>query len=730
MSDPPPGRIDDNTAEIQEAKAEVGESIKNAMNNQEKLNTLAQEIIQEISRLESQASEVKGQVLVNRGNVPEEKKSEAKAVKKALVKVITAVEKQVIQPPVTSAKLFTSIQQHQIVDKITDSTAAFLYPLINKAVSQSITLDDLKESYQLLKESGMAVYNSTLFDAWVETLRKTAEDLGMDKKNAEEKFTLSRQEKEKLSRGAEQEQYDPFLQAWRQYYERYFDSKDKEIVEVIYHPEKFKTLIEKYKTEIRNSQGISDEEKLNELVSERIEREIVLVFGKIYTNLDRKLPDQFFHEIVQQDYWKGIQPTTNEFVFALEKMARYFEQHPEEAETIRLLRRFDLGKKAEEVEVEIEDEEGKKTKVKKTKYRLQPLTSPLPVSVDQYIRYIGVVLNHYLNSREYTHNVRAMFLRPAGKEGYYADLRHYSDKMTTTDLQEMLLLPDSDIFLEALWLYEKFVEAELAKWDWINQPDTFSPIQGDIYNRIEREVFEALSKMYPDDPKLFPDKETRLRGALSMAVGAARGIFLTEPEKVAYADPQLDEKGKHTFRGYYTKDSAALLALNPLHHPLRWQTEGTMSPILFMPIDEISLTWDHDTLWKKMKAFQNSFLAGRSNIGKGRLLIDFLVNIGRIGGFFQRGGWRILPTYEGYYRYKDQKKQELDYVETWKEIEYLGYEINKDFIDRRLLGEEESVYIMRASKEQRESFFRYLYEKFFFVSKQSYEEYMAEVKRI
>lgn len=709
--------------------AEIEEEIKKIGDDEAEKKKLGEKLLADLKDSESAAKEVVGdEIRIQTGRQANfTKQTEAQLVFESFVRAAWAAKKGIVVAEDPHAQTLLSKLADQ---SLTRSTAAAIevtlldYFTGRKKIEFSPSgqpATQFEKDFQRLKE-----INPIAAELVARVVIENASEFGLTEEEAKRKFVIEEEEIKKIMQRMERSFDEEFIHAWNQYYARYFDTKDRELINAIYNPEKFKELIGRWRGEIQ-ARGITDEKEIALELSERLEREVVLVFAKIFTRLDREQPTTFFEEIVRQDYYRGIQPTIIEFSAALTKLARYFEAHPEELPGLKFFRKGIVGGKAEEVVVTYKDEEGNEQQRKRVKYRVLPTPAPVETNISEYIRYLEIVLNHYIDAREYTHNVRALFLRPAGEKGFWAGLSEYSSKMTMTDLQEIMALPDADIFLNALWLYEKAVEEEFATFDWIHQSDSFSPVMGDIYNRIELRVKKALEAMYPH----ISDRETRIRSALSMAVGAARGIFLTEVEKAAFADPQLDEKGNATYRSYYTRDSTPILALNPVHHSLRWQSEGTMSPILFMPLTgPKGRIWDHKEAWENMRRFKESYLQGRKlTLGETLLFIDRLLNIGKIGGVFTRAGWRTPPMYEGYYQYADISTQKLDYITTWKELELIGFEVIRDFINRMIAGERENI--MRASQGERDAFFQYLFQRYFsdvVESGKQYGKYIAEIE--
>src|SRR2546422_1067412 len=101
-----------------------------------------------------------------------------------------------------------------------------------------------------------------------------------------------------------------------------------------------------------------------------------------------------------------------------------------------------------------------------------------------------------------------------------------------------------------------------------------------------------------------------------MGVGLARGVFLNEVEAAAWADPSVTYiDGKPTYQSVYKSDNAPLMALNPAHHFLRWQTESvTRGGLIFLLTEGFDpkdyRVWDHAQIMERIKYFRKSFEEG------------------------------------------------------------------------------------------------------------------------
>ena len=166
--------------------------------------------------------------------------------------------------------------------------------------------------------------------------------------------------------------------------------------------------------------------------------------------------------------------------------------------------------------------------ISKPRIIISPYPEPKQSTTTDYLHYIDQKIDTYIDARKFTHNARAIFLHPVDPEkGFYAQLAQFAEQMTTVDFDQLFLLPDAGIFEDALRLYDKHVDEMFAKNDWKHSPTMFQQKLGEIRSQLEEQVLDQLKQMYGGEEV----SEARLEAALTMAVGASRGMFLNEIEK-------------------------------------------------------------------------------------------------------------------------------------------------------------------------------------------------------
>lgn len=471
-------------------------------------------------------------------------------------------------------------------------------------------------------------------------------------------------------------------------------------------------------------------QKLNELidkkwlqdVTQQIEGELGLVMNQLLKRFQRDTSNKFFDELAGEDFLKGIITTQNRIRSVLQKLQqsladiendpKYSKGGKEEYKKIKLYKFFDKGHYVEESE-----EKGKTIPY----YKFHPLLKPKEISLNDFAFQLTIQMDHISEQKKYLHDGRNIFKLPPGKDGFYNQLGEYAEKYSGTDIDEMMLLPDGDLALEAFQLYEKYLDEDFASLDWRHRPTEFTEQLEYVNTQLEQEIIEQMKLEYGSN-----FDEERIKAAIHTGVGMARAVFLTEPEKSGYADP-VNSDGTGMIGSYGTNDAGALNALNPLHVELRWQGEHHMYMPYFVSIHGQKGLWDHKKTSDNMRNYFDSFKKGNTNLPD-ELFINKICGVTKAGGIFTRKGWRPELALAGHFRRKDVNGEKIvDAVETFKAMDYIGYEAIADFFNNRRMGED----ILKAMEEatgretpkqkskrealvqERKKFFKFVYDKYF-----------------
>ncbi len=729
-------------AELDALRAEVAkQNARQLAEEVRKLATKASEVRAEVERLASQGKSVNLEGDKAQKDSP---KGKAIDVKQTVQKILLAARtpdkmplpegKDAAVTNLSSQLLKNLSMQVSAESDISENTAPYIHELINKTINGELTsVDDM--AAQLNKLQYLSVLSPVLYEKVQNSLVETAKQTSsLSEEELKTKFGVERKDanEDMQTRTGR----NTFEGMWNEHYSTYFDTEDKPFVASLYSPVKFVEFVDGMKGEIAARLGKDrNSQEVRVAASKEIERKTVELFGKLYTRLDHEKPSEFFHEIEQQDIMRGILPVKNALKQRMIHLANELERAEREhkIENPGLFMRVEVKNDVLDLEYETIDKE----KRVKPRVRLNPYTKPHEVEAGHFIHYLDQIVDHYIEARKYTHNARAIFLHPVDPEkGFYSQLSQFANDMTTVDFDQMMALPDNEVFRDAFALYDKMVDETFASNDWRHFPTMFELKQNSLHTQVEEDVLDKLKLMYKGNKEM---SDARLEAALSMAVGASRGMFLNEIEKAAFADPHLNEDGTPTFASYYNQDVSALLAFNPMHQHFRWQAPNTMDPILFMPVEGIKGSsgyfTDHNKLWKKMQAYRDTFINGRgkTNLEGETLWTDFLVNIGKVGGPLQRKGWRTTYMLEPLYIRDEGRKDKLgyDYFKTFQRFENIGYEVVQDFVSK-LPPEFTREYSGRHKGDakflqQKNDMFRYIYQKYFDGNPKDFDSYYREL---
>ncbi|MCX6732913.1 MAG: hypothetical protein NTV98_05230, partial [Candidatus Roizmanbacteria bacterium] len=616
--------------------------------------------------------------------------------------------------------------------------APYFYDIV-----RSITNGEIKSAKDLAREIGKVGDLQLISPGVFEKLQKTGVEYAVTnniaEKDAKEMLGVPEQEnqqktqEERMREQAVALDEQNFNSNWVQYFSSYFNNEeDHKLIETLYSPKKFVNYYKEVQKKIKTDYNLTDKEEVGKRASAEMEVKISLLFAKLYAKLDHESPKEFFQTIEQEDIMRGITPVKSELKRRIQRLAGDLHKYEEELhdhgeEEIPFYRRLE-----EDTVTAALDVGGGKLKPRP---RLKTKLTAEKSGGGEFAHYLEQIVDHYIEARRYTHNSRAVFLHPAdSQKGFYGQLAHFAAESSMLDFDQMMLLPDNDVFQSAFGLYNKMIEEGFAKNDWRHTATMFTPKENEHLTQIEKRIMGQLKAMYSDRPEI---SDERLSAALTMAVGASRGMFLTEVEMAAHADPHLDEKGGATFTSYYNQDATPLMAFNPQHLLARFAGgPNLLDPIFFLPVDDFKGRQgfnDHKELWDKARRYKKSFLEGRGD-GKEKLprtFFDMLDNIGLIGGPMQRKGWRTSWQLDSLYvsdkiditdkKTGDVLKSHLktNHVKTFQYFENIGYELLQDYVSKleAPFAEVRDTPNLKGDAArlagQKKELFSYIYSKYF-----------------
>ena len=669
-----------------EQQAEIN-ILQEEVNNQD-----ASEIKQKILSVYQKAEELQRRLNSSRevkdefgGTVDDKDTSKGKAVdvKRVVQKLLLASrnedESKIPVPDGEDIQAFArsviqKIGQHIDVQNVTELTAPNLYRLLHKTVTGDIAdISSLAQEFKqirILKE-----YSPILYNKLEEAMVEIAGERGLSEEQAKKLFGIKSEEEEQQIAHTE----SSFDQD-RPMFDRYFDERHMPILRALYDPNDFNKLVELEKAEIREENPNFSNEEVDRETSRKLENKIIGVLSRPLLILDRSKPNETYDEIVKKDWQRGIETT-------LVRLQSLLSQLQSRVQSSEGLNNVTMSVKKEQLFYQMQEnkatgQDGEEILQKLPVRKVDPFLENKLISLSEYVHFLSLNFETYIQTRKYLHNVNAIFQRPVGEKGFYELLAGYSGEISTLIMDELDYQPDAEIFRAALQLYDKYIEEDFASVNWVNQTDQARPGLRESQTKIQKEVIEQITIMFPVQAA---ENEDRIIAAVNMAMGASRGIYLTEPEKFAFADPSLTLKGGPEYTSYYTRDPDGLMALNPLHLILRFQSEGLMNPIFFLPMKGLDqgATWDHTRLLKKIQKYKDSFLKGREGADiPEKIFMDAMMNIGGVGGPIRRGGWRTWHEYNFLLKFVDEDFQSgnIDYLKTWKNVENIGYEVLVDFV--------------------------------------------------
>jgi hypothetical protein len=699
---------------------------------------------------------------------PEDKQEKGKNAKKTFLEAKALGDEGAKVGDMKSQLMIDKIVENIKSGEITDQGALAIEQylgehLINgmvfsKSSDQISSLEkDLKDLIQVDQQAAIPI---------IQTLLTNKETYGIEENSFRQKLglpTLESQNAPSAENNMTPDQQQQLMESMGQsrdkrfggdagYYETRFTDAQKEVLATFYDPEKFVTymerlsngdehgdgkiflkpdVIQREKEKItenikkyyeKNNKNFGPGENLEtivdkiwgEEVSKKMEWNISDVINQLFLELQQKSPNKFYEQIMQEDIFQGpgmiqkrIQAAINSLMTEVEQIEK---GDSDLAKRMKNLHLYQEDAKDSYIE---ERGEGKDDPNKKIYPRIHPLTHGERIGTTDFIRHIYQTIDQTISKAEYFHNSRAIYGHPPGEKGFYQQLGDFAEQMKGGGIDEILLLPDGHHIMEAYQLYEKMLQEDFAQMDHRHRPDQLSNKLERVNTQIELQVFQQLKEYYPELT------DERLRNIVNSGVGISRGIFLTESEASAYADP-IDSEGKGMVASYSTNDAGSLNVFNPMHTILRWQGEHNMNLMYFMPVNGESGAWDHHKAMKNAARYMDSLLVGKGRgvTGKGGLpeetFADAMMDIGNVGGPGKRKGWRMKGALEGHFSYDPDGT--IDAPETFRAMEAIGYEAIYNFYINKQAGPDLLMATEKtdsANVKERRELFSYIYSRYF-----------------
>lgn len=488
--------------------------------------------------------------------------------------------------------------------------------------------------------------------------------------------------------------------------------------------------VEHFKEDIRNlyekhyKKTLSENElidKVNQKIrmtaSEEIANQLNDIYIEIYKRVYMESAHKQFEEIEREDFMRGIEVVRSHIIRSFQKLSADLKELEKTKDFVKLYVPGEQDYFVQEMTID-----GKVRNIP----RMKPVAILKEVNLSEFAQHLYSEFNHWRERTAYTHNTNLTYGHPAHEGSFYKALGNYAEGIKGVDFDSFMLLPDAPLIMEAFQLYEKMMDEEYAHIDWRLRANMFSNQLSDFNTQMERDIIDYLKIKYKGDIS-----ESRILNAIKNAVGLSKGIFLTEPERTAFADP-VDPKGTGFFASYGTNDSSSINALNPLHVIMRWQGEANYNQAFFMPITgnagKFFGGWDHGNMYKNIQAYKDHF----KNLKVGvegttdSLFIDQILGITKAGGFFKRDSWRNFYALEGHYVYKDGNK--IDLVKSFKAMDAIGYEAINFFLKN--INDTFFYYNQAPDIAEKEALFKFIYDRYFFpLNNLDYQTYKGNLRK-
>lgn len=692
-----PGDIVVAVKEEVKRKAEEIKTESDVKVREDKRQEYDKEIRKEMNDVEGIANETYVSAFRNSGNIPFEKLEDAFRVRVTVTKVLEAVKEGIIVPPGKSKYVLSALAE----GSITQTNSVNLFRLIKKYLDKEITFSSEGESKTDFEKDFDDLENYDPASAFLlrQVIVNEKDHLGLSEKEITEKFkTMLGEGKTALSRMSP----ETFSNTLGVVLQRYAEPEDMKLLMALLDPETLEEYLEDFREKIKEKSGYKDEDKKLDIeVSEEFRGNVRMLVGKLFQIVDESRPDSFWQEatafgglfnsieVVSQELLQRIQ-SVRSFKFSKDSIMNKIKFYRDEQVVVSLDAK--VNPYFEEITKELSKED--REFLEKRKYALPNVHRNVEIDFDEYFFTVLNGANDEIEIRKFLHDARALVYHPPPDVGYHKQLSLYAERLTSSNIDHMNLMPDAESMLSASQLWAKLFEIDMAMHNWTHQPLSG---QVDELRRLTDTDVDALKYLPLINPELLEDS-WRLKRALIMGIGDNYSISLRALEIGAYADPPL-RGGRPVYGSYGTRDSVIYKAFNLLlHHNLRWSNEDSlMGNLLFLDLSNRAR--DHTDLRKDMKAAINAFATGKTDedLARGDVvrLMDAM-NIGKIGGIYTRASWRMYFYYEGWLVDPESGTGNLiNIVDSWKALEKIGVSALRDMVGNLVTDNRKALFSRR-----------------------------------
>lgn len=470
-------------------------------------------------------------------------------------------------------------------------------------------------------------------------------------------------------------------------------------------------------------------QKTDELASKEFENRVRKLIGQLYQRMDTENPRELSRNILQQgNVYVNLQSVTTSFLNRLGVIKEY--TIPEEIKNKhsfyrakRDIIRIDSQVTSQEAvsfdNIYVEVKNNKAVDTQSTEYLHPTLKLAKTESFNEFMGFVHKSVQTEINLRLFLHDARALPYRDTGDRSFWEELAGFARQhLNTEDIDNIHTLYGADEIMTASRIWDKLQELAFAHSNWVyrNLADYQDPSTKETV--IDEATRKYISILYQTMPKWEVDR------ILATGIGDNYGVTLRAHTTASQTDAPRDLPGKQTNQSYGASDSKIYGVFNLDHTNLRWSSEtAQMAGLvdLFVEgddIEEFAKNWDWRDIHQSSIDARNAYTTGRSPIDviNNRVRFGEIKNMGRVGGIYDRAGWRAYYAYEGWFK-------NGDVLGTWKAMEHIGIEIMKNFAFNDIAGVDGSFYGKGdESISKRKEFVSYLYRKYFVNPENVYTE--------
>lgn len=672
-------------------------------------------------------------------------KGKAEQVKNVVIKTIYAIRGNSDKVPISnslpasakgiSKSIMTNIATQVDPYSVDYVTAPYLHSLFQKASDGRISdLDSLSQAFNEVYP--LKYTNPIVFEKVQRALLESAVEQGWSEEEVKEKLKLI-DKKGESAEGLEltQDEKEMLRQSQEYFILRGLCTKegDLDLLNALYLPHKLDSFVGKElqkfmeKLNITNETNLTDEHYLE--FSKQFKDRIVGFFSRVYLQyLQSSAPAEPIEKVLQRGTWidnaralgnniqRRVQSLQSIKGNNLSKIKWYIDK----------LEEFDVHIPFDRLSLQ-EREEGSVGSVRSF---ARPLAHTEKGDFAEYIKSVATACLHEENFLFTTKNVTAIkYFEVPHNQSFWKNLEGFlGDGLKNADIDNFFQLLDNGLILDASRMDAKLLATELARRNHTHEPMYGQTSSHDNSTQRGREVQKYLKDIYGENVE-----DWQILRAQIMGTGDNHSITLREYELGAMADAPKLQGADTSFASYGEKDAVVYKVFNMFaHENLRFSSEKLLlGNLLFLAVEGDNLgkigAWDHNDLHKWAKQHIEALKTGKlpEDVKNKVVLLAEVINPAGVGSIYSRASWRAYYTTEGYL-VPPAGGPNLDVLKSWKNIEDLGIEALKAFVNdadtitksnffRNKVkdGTEEERAMLQRRAEERKELVRHIYGKYY-----------------